>query len=115
VLVENEAMILHTASSSWLDGVRLLRAGAFKPGAAPTPSRDGPGGVAILDKLAAGGPGLARNGIDGHDNADAVAQAADVIQIGTRNMQNFSLLKRVALASKPCCSSAACRRRSRSG
>src|SRR5947209_12824946 len=35
------------------------------------------------------------------DNADAVEQAADVIQIGTRNMQNFSLLKRVARASKP--------------
>ena len=35
------------------------------------------------------------------DNADAVEEAADIIQIGTRNMQNFSLLKRVAKARKP--------------
>ena len=35
------------------------------------------------------------------DNADAVEEAADVIQIGTRNMQNFSLLRRVSRASKP--------------
>src|SRR5262249_45869460 len=35
------------------------------------------------------------------DNADAVEEAADVIQIGTRNMQNFSLLKRVARSKKP--------------
>jgi 3-deoxy-7-phosphoheptulonate synthase len=35
------------------------------------------------------------------DNADAVEQAADVIQIGTRNMQNFSLLRRVSRAAKP--------------
>ena len=35
------------------------------------------------------------------DNADAVEEAADMIQIGTRNMQNFSLLRRVARTSKP--------------
>src|SRR5262249_4591509 len=35
------------------------------------------------------------------DNADAVEQATDIIQIGTRNMQNFSLLKRVGKARKP--------------
>ncbi len=35
------------------------------------------------------------------ENADAVEDAADIIQIGTRNMQNFSLLKRVSKAKKP--------------
>src|SRR5947208_2971268 len=35
------------------------------------------------------------------DNADAVEKAADVIQIGTRNMQNFSLLRRVSRSAKP--------------
>src|SRR5262245_46761931 len=34
-------------------------------------------------------------------DADAVEHAADIIQIGTRNMQNYSLLKRVSRASKP--------------
>jgi 3-deoxy-7-phosphoheptulonate synthase len=35
------------------------------------------------------------------ENADAVEAAADVIQIGTRNMQNFSLLRRVSRSPKP--------------
>jgi len=35
------------------------------------------------------------------ENATAVEDAADIIQIGTRNMQNFSLLKRVSLMRKP--------------
>jgi 3-deoxy-7-phosphoheptulonate synthase len=35
------------------------------------------------------------------ENADAVEEAADIIQIGTRNMQNFSLLRRLAKARKP--------------
>src|ERR1700681_2473886 len=35
------------------------------------------------------------------ENADAVEQASDIIQIGTRNMQNFSLLKRVGKTHKP--------------
>src|SRR5207302_9065859 len=35
------------------------------------------------------------------DNADAVEEVADIIQIGTRNMQNFSLLRRVSRAGKP--------------
>ena len=35
------------------------------------------------------------------DNADAVEDAADIIQIGTRNMQNFSLLRAVSRARKP--------------
>lgn len=35
------------------------------------------------------------------DHADAVAESADIIQIGTRNMQNFSLLRRVGRTAKP--------------
>src|SRR5262249_37457900 len=35
------------------------------------------------------------------ENAEAVEDVADVIQIGTRNMQNYSLLRRVAKAAKP--------------
>jgi 3-deoxy-7-phosphoheptulonate synthase len=35
------------------------------------------------------------------ENADAVEEATDIIQIGARNMQNYSLLKRVSKATKP--------------
>jgi 3-deoxy-7-phosphoheptulonate synthase len=100
--VEDETMILRTAEFLVARGVRLLRAGAFKPRSSPY-SFQGMGleGLAILDKARRKtGIGIVTELMD-TENADAVEEAADVIQIGTRNMQNFSLLKRVARASKP--------------
>src|SRR5262249_60225066 len=77
-------------------------AGAFKPRSSPY-SFQGMG-LEGLDILARArqrtGIGIVTELMD-TDNADAVEQAADIIQIGTRNMQNFSLLRRVALTSKP--------------
>jgi 3-deoxy-7-phosphoheptulonate synthase len=100
--VENEAMILRTAEFITSRGVRLLRAGAFKPRSSPY-SFQGMGldGLKILEKARREtGIGIVTELMD-TDNADAVEAAADIIQIGTRNMQNFSLLKRVAKAKKP--------------
>ncbi len=100
--VENEAMVERTAEFLMAHGVRLMRAGAFKPRSSPY-SFQGMGGEG-LDILARvrgrTGIGIVTELMD-TENADAVEEVADVIQIGTRNMQNFSLLKRVALASKP--------------
>ena len=100
--VENEEMILRTADFLMQRGVRLLRAGAYKPRSSPY-SFQGMG-LEGLDILARArqktGIGIVTELMD-TDNADAVEQAADVIQIGTRNMQNFSLLKRVSKATKP--------------
>ena len=100
--VENEDMILRTAEHLMARGVRLLRAGAFKPRSSPYAFQGmGLEGLAILDKARRRtGIGIVTELMD-TDNADAVEEAADVIQIGTRNMQNFSLLKRVARAAKP--------------
>jgi 3-deoxy-7-phosphoheptulonate synthase len=100
--VENEAMILRTAEFLVGHGVRLMRAGAFKPRTSPY-SFQGMGieGLDILRRARERtGIGIVTELMD-TDNADAVEQAADVIQIGTRNMQNFSLLKRVGRARKP--------------
>jgi 3-deoxy-7-phosphoheptulonate synthase len=100
--VENEEMILRTADFLMARGVRLLRAGAFKPRTSPY-SFQGMGldGLAILDRARRKtGIGIVTELMD-TENADAVEQAADLIQIGTRNMQNFSLLKRVSRARKP--------------
>src|SRR5438094_5462838 len=100
--VENEEMILRTAEFLVSKGVQLMRAGAFKPRSSPY-SFQGMGleGLDILARVRQRtGIGVVTELMD-TDNADAVEQAADVIQIGTRNMQNFSLLKRVALTSKP--------------
>ena len=100
--VENEPMILRTAEFLMDRGVRLMRAGAFKPRTSPYSFQGmGLAGLEILRRAREKtGIGIVTELMD-TDNADAVEQAADVIQIGTRNMQNFSLLKRVALARKP--------------
>jgi 3-deoxy-7-phosphoheptulonate synthase len=100
--VENEAMILRTAEFMMENGVRLLRAGAYKPRTSPY-SFQGMGldGLKILEKARAKtGIGIVTELMD-TDSADAVEAACDIIQIGTRNMQNFSLLKRVGKARKP--------------
>jgi 3-deoxy-7-phosphoheptulonate synthase len=100
--VENEAMILRTAEFMMENGVRLLRAGAYKPRTSPY-SFQGMGleGLKILEKTRQKtGIGIVTELMD-TDNADAVEDATDIIQIGTRNMQNFSLLKRVGKAKKP--------------
>lgn len=100
--VENEAMILRTAEHLVKRGVKLMRAGAFKPRTSPYAFQGmGQAGLDILAKARAKtGIGIVTELMDAAE-ADAVETAADVIQIGTRNMQNFSLLKRVGLARKP--------------
>jgi 3-deoxy-7-phosphoheptulonate synthase len=100
--VESETMILRTAEFLMSHGVRLMRAGAFKPRSSPYAFQGmGLEGLAILKKARARtGIGIVTELMD-TDNADAVEEAADIIQIGTRNMQNFSLLRRVSKAVKP--------------
>jgi len=100
--VENEAMILRTAEFLREHGVHLLRAGAFKPRSSPYAFQGlGLEGLDILRRVREKtGIGIVTELMD-TDNADAVEEAADVIQIGARNMQNFSLLRRVAQARKP--------------
>src|SRR5262245_5396599 len=99
--VENEEMILRTATFLRGQGVNLMRAGAFKPRTSPYAFQGmGQKGLDILVKAReTTGIGVVTELMD-TDNADAV-EAADVIQIGARNMQNFSLLKRVSRTSKP--------------
>src|SRR5205823_7084543 len=100
--VENEAMILRTAEYLVQRGVKLMRAGAFKPRTSPYAFQGmGLEGLDVLRRAREQtGIGIVTELMD-TDNADAVEQAADIIQIGTRNMQNFSLLKRVSRAAKP--------------
>jgi 3-deoxy-7-phosphoheptulonate synthase len=100
--VESQDMILRTAEHLMSQGVRFMRAGAFKPRTSPYAFQGmGIEGLDILQKARQRtGIGIVTELMD-TDNADAVEEAADIIQIGTRNMQNFSLLKRVARARKP--------------
>src|SRR5438105_2026080 len=100
--VENEAMVMKTAEFLVTRGVKLLRAGAFKPRTSPYAFQGmGLEGLAILKRVRERtGIGVVTELMD-TEHAAAVEEAADVIQIGTRNMQNFSLLKRVGKCRKP--------------
>jgi 3-deoxy-7-phosphoheptulonate synthase len=100
--VESEAMIIDTAHRVKAAGAQFLRGGAFKPRTSPYAFQGH--GESALDLLAAAraatGLGIITELMDAAD-LDAVAEVADVIQIGARNMQNFSLLKKVGAQSKP--------------
>ncbi|RIK76885.1 MAG: 3-deoxy-7-phosphoheptulonate synthase [Planctomycetota bacterium] len=100
--VEGEDLILRTADFLVSRGVRMLRAGAFKPRSSPYSFQGLEfAGLDILAKAREKtGIGIVTELMDAA-HADAVEQAADVLQIGTRNMQNFSLLKRVAVSKRP--------------
>jgi 3-deoxy-7-phosphoheptulonate synthase len=83
-------------------GARLFRGGAYKPRTSPYSFQGlGEAGLKILaevrDKF---GLGVITEAID-NESLDLVEKYADVIQIGARNMQNFSLLKRAGRARKP--------------
>jgi 3-deoxy-7-phosphoheptulonate synthase len=100
--VETEAMIFQTAEFLLENGVQFLRAGAFKPRTSPYAFQGmGQDGLNILKRVREKtGIGIVTELMD-TDNAGAVEEAADIIQIGTRNMQNFALLKRVSQTRKP--------------
>ena len=85
-------------------GARFLRGGAFKPRSSPY-SFQGHGETA-LDWLRAAadrhGLRVVTEVLSEHD-VERVAAMTDLVQIGSRNMQNFALLKRVGGTISPCC------------
>lgn len=100
--VENEAMIIETARRVKAAGAKFLRGGAFKPRTSPYAFQGH--GESALGLLAAArdatGLGIITEVMDTAD-LEIVAEVADVLQIGARNMHNFSLLKKVGSQSKP--------------
>jgi len=100
--VEDDATVLRTAEWLMAQGIRFLRAGAFKPRTSPYAFQGlGLEGLEILRRARERtGIAIVTELMD-TENADAVEEVADVIQIGARNMQNFSLLRRVARARRP--------------
>lgn len=100
--VESEAQILETANLLRAHGAHMLRGGAFKPRTSPYSFQGlGEKGLALLAtaRSASGLPVVT----EVMDTADVglVAEYADVLQIGSRNMQNFPLLKAVGRLRKP--------------
>jgi len=83
-------------------GARLFRGGAFKPRTSPYSFQGlGEEGLVILAEIRREyGLLIVTETID-PENCDRVEQYADVLQVGARNMQNFSLLKRVGRSKLP--------------
>lgn len=100
--VENEEQTIRTAQQVKEAGANMLRGGAFKPRTSPYDFQGlGLQGLKILDKARkATGLPVVTEVTDPRD-VSWVCEYVDVLQIGTRNMQNFSLLKEVGKADKP--------------
>ena len=100
--VESEEQTLEVARRVHKAGAHFLRGGAFKPRTSPYSFQGlGEDGLKILDKARKEtGLPVITEALD-TDTVDLVAEYADVIQIGARNMQNFSLLRRVGRAKRP--------------
>ena len=100
--VENEEMIVETARRVKAAGAKFLRGGAYKPRTSPYAFQGH--GESALDLLAAAreasGLGVITEVMDAED-IQRIAEVADVLQIGARNMQNFPLLKKVGAQDKP--------------
>jgi len=100
--VETEEQCMTVGERLRSTGVRLFRGGAYKPRTSPYSFQGlGEEGLKILAKVRkAHGFGIITEAID-NESLDLVEEYADVIQIGARNMQNFSLLKRAGRSKKP--------------
>ena len=100
--VETEEQCFTIAERLQKTGVRLFRGGAYKPRTSPYSFQGhGESGLKILSNVRKKyGFGIVTEAID-NESLDLVEEYADVIQIGARNMQNFSLLKRAGRAKKP--------------
>ncbi|MCU0647127.1 MAG: 3-deoxy-7-phosphoheptulonate synthase [Gemmatimonadaceae bacterium] len=100
--VESEAQIVETARAVRAAGATALRGGAFKPRSSPYSFQGlGKQGLEFL-ALARRETGLpiVTEAMD-EAGAELVAEYADCIQLGARNMQNYSLLKFVGRLGKP--------------
>ncbi len=100
--VETPEQTLDAARMARAAGASLLRGGAFKPRSSPYAFQGlGEAGLKILaDVRAETGLPVVTEVVDPAD-VDLVASYADMLQVGTRNMQNFPLLQAVGSAGKP--------------
>jgi len=100
--VESEEQCFTIAEAVKAAGAVLFRGGAFKPRTSPYDFQGlGVEGLRILDRVRARfGLGIVTEAID-PQNLDVVEPYADMIQIGARNMQNYSLLRRAGKSKKP--------------
>ncbi len=100
--IESEEQALTIAEKVKAAGADMFRGGAFKPRTSPYAFQGlGLTGLKILEKVRREtGLPVVTEVVD-INTFDQVEESADLVQIGTRNMQNFSLLKRAGASKKP--------------
>ncbi|MFZ0324814.1 MAG: 3-deoxy-7-phosphoheptulonate synthase [Actinomycetes bacterium] len=100
--VETPGQTLEAALMAKTAGASLLRGGAYKPRTSPYAFQGlGEEGLRILaDVRDETGLPVVTEVVDAHD-VELVASYADMLQVGTRNMQNFALLQAVGSVGKP--------------
>jgi len=100
--VENESQILEIAQLVSNQGVKIMRGGAFKPRTSPY-SFSGleEKGLKLLAKARQETGVLIVTEVLDTQDVDLVAEYSDILQIGSRNMQNYKLLKAVGRIDKP--------------
>ncbi len=100
--VEGEEMILDLAQTLSRMGATILRGGAFKPRTSPYSFQGlGVKGLQYLAKAREEtGMAIVTEVLD-VETAEAVAEYADILQVGARNMQNYPLLRKVGNIKKP--------------
>lgn len=100
--IESEENIFTIAESVAKAGATILRGGAFKPRTSPYDFQGlGEPGLLFLNKAARKYNLLSISEVMDIGQIDLVANYVDILQIGARNMQNFSLLKAVGKSGKP--------------
>ncbi|MFC1871093.1 3-deoxy-7-phosphoheptulonate synthase [Chloroflexota bacterium] len=100
--VESEEQALTIAHIVQRQGAQIFRGGAFKPRTSPYSFHGlGEEGLKILDKVRRETGLLIITEATDHTNIEVVEEYADIIQIGARNMHNYSLLRRAGHTAKP--------------
>jgi 3-deoxy-7-phosphoheptulonate synthase len=100
--IESREQAFKVAEKVAKAGARFFRGGAYKPRTSPYAFQGlGEAGLQIMAEIRERfGLLIVTEAMD-HESLEQVEKYADVIQIGARNMQNFSLLKRAGRASRP--------------
>jgi 3-deoxy-7-phosphoheptulonate synthase len=100
--VESRDQLLQTAKAVKEAGAKILRGGAYKPSTSPYSFQGlGKEGLELLSEARAEtGLPVITEVLDPRD-VEVVCEHADILQIGARNMTNFSLLKEVGSTRKP--------------
>ena len=100
--VENREMLSNIAKEVKKGGAVVLRGGAYKPRTSPYDFQGlGEIGLRYLREVADENDMLVVTELMDSDDLNLVSSYADIIQIGARNMQNFSLLKKLGKLDKP--------------